>query len=224
MEICSRQTQPAFAGWLKILAKVKIFEVCSAKDDRKKKVNMKIGYARVSTEDQKLELQVAALKKAGCRRIYQEKVSGTRQDRPELTKMIEQLREGDVVIVSRLDRIARSTRHLLEIMDIFRSAGAKFMSLTEPWADTTTNSGKLIMTIFGGIAEFERDLIRDRTSAGRIAAKKRGVVFGRPRKLSGPQKKLVQRLLREGNSVKQIADTFKVHESTIYRISRVGPR
>lgn len=179
---------------------------------------MKIGYARVSTEDQKLELQVAALKKAGCRKIYQEKISGTRQNRPELTKLIEQLREGDVIVVSRVDRIARSTRHLLEIMDTLQNAGAKFVSLAEPWADTTSHSGKLIITIFGGIAEFERDLIRDRTSSGRSAAKKRGVVFGRPRKLSDEQKKLVRRLLHEGKSVKQIADTFRVHESTIYRI------
>jgi DNA invertase Pin-like site-specific DNA recombinase len=190
------------------------------KDNRRKKVKMKIGYARVSTEDQKLELQLADLKKAGCRKIYQEKVSGTRRDRPELEKMIDQLREGDVVVVSRLDRIARSTRHLLEIMETIRDSGTKFQSLAEPWADTTSHSGKLIMTIFGGIAEFERDLIRDRTSAGRSAAKKRGVVFGRPKKLSDAQKKLAQRLLREGKSVRQIAETFEVHESTIYRIAQ----
>lgn len=96
---------------------------------------MKIGYARVSTEDQKLELQLAALKKSGCRIIYEEKISGTRQDRPELEKMIDQLREGDVIVVSRLDRIARSTRHLLEIMETLRDTGAKFQSLAEPWAD-----------------------------------------------------------------------------------------
>lgn len=180
---------------------------------------MKIGYARVSTEDQKLELQLASLRKAGCRKIFQEKISGTRRDRPELNKLLEQLREGDIIIVTRLDRIARSTQHLLELMEAIKDTGAKFQSLSEPWIDTTSHAGKLIMTIFGGIAEFEKDLIRDRTSAGRKSAKKRGVVFGRPRKLSESQKTLVHRLLREGKSVKQIADTFEVHESTIYRIA-----
>lgn len=190
------QLKPACAAWQNILAKVRSFEVSYEKHVRREKVKMKIGYARVSTEEQKLELQLASLKKAGCRKIFQEKVSGTRRDRPELEKMIEQLREGDVVVVARLDRVARSTSHLLDIMEKLRDSGAKFQSLSEPWADTTSHSGKLIMTIFGGIAEFERDLIRDRTSAGRIAAKKRGVVFGRPKKLSDVQKKLAQTGLR----------------------------
>lgn len=181
--------------------------------------NMKIGYARVSTEDQKLDSQLTALKKAGCRKIFQEKFSGTKRNRPELEKLLEQLREGDVVIVWKLDRIARSTRDLLDIMETIRDVGAKFQSLSEPWADTTSHAGKLIMTIFGGIAEFERDLIRERTSAGRTEAKKRGVPFGRPQKLTNEQKKLVQRLLREGKSVKQVAETFEVHASTIYRCS-----
>lgn len=104
-------------------------------------------------------------------------------------------------------------------MKTFKDTGAKFQSLSEPWADTTSHAGKLIMTIFGGIAEFEKDLIRDRTSTGRISAKKRGVVFGRPKKLPESQKTLARRLLREGKSVKQIANTFEVHEPTIYRIA-----
>lgn len=145
---------------------------------------MKIGYARVSTLDQDLDLQLKALKKAGCQKVFREKVSGASRQRPEFQQMLNQLREGDTVIVWRLDRLARSTRHLLEIMETIREAGARFQSLSEPWADTTTHAGKMIMTVFAGIAEFERELILERTHAGRIAAQARGVRFGRPPKLN----------------------------------------
>src|ERR1019366_4858206 len=118
----------------------------------------------------------------------------------------------------KLDRLARSTRDLLETIETIREAGAKFRSISEPWADTTTHAGKMIMTIFSGIAEFERDLIRERTGAGREAAKKRGVQFGRPRKLNPEQAQLVRRLLDEGQSVKDLAKTFDVHIATIYRV------
>lgn len=131
--------------------------------------------------------------------------------------MLDQLREGDVVVVWKLDRLARSTRDLLETMEIIRDAGARFQSLSEPWADTTTYAGKMIMTVFAGIAEFERDLIRERTGAGREAAKRRGVLFGRPRKLSPEQVRVASQLLSEGKAVRDIAKLFKVHESTIYR-------
>jgi DNA invertase Pin-like site-specific DNA recombinase len=180
---------------------------------------MKIGYARVSTVDQHLDLQLQALKKACCTKIFREKVSGTSRSRPELQRLLEQLRAGDTVVVWRLDRIARSTRHLLEVMDMIREAGARFQSLSEPWADTTTHAGKMIMTVFAGITEFERDLIRERTAAGRVAAKQRGVCFGRPRKLNTTQEKLARRLLTEGKSAKEIALTFNVHPTTIYRLS-----
>jgi DNA invertase Pin-like site-specific DNA recombinase len=139
---------------------------------------MKVGYARVSTQDQSLDLQLRALKKAGCRKIFQEKASGGTRVRPEFQRMLDQLREGDVIVVWKLDRLARSTRHLLETVEIICDAGARFQSLSEPWADTTTHAGKMIMTVFAGIAEFERDLIRERTAAGRNAAKQRGVRFG----------------------------------------------
>jgi DNA invertase Pin-like site-specific DNA recombinase len=178
-----------------------------------------IGYARVSTLDQHLELQLRALKKAGCTKIWREKVSGMTRQRPELQRLLEQLRTGDTVVVWKLDRIARSTRHLLEIMDTIREAGARFRSLSEPWADTTTNAGKMMMTIFAGIAEFERELIQERTTAGRIAAQKRGVRFGRPHKLNSDQEKLARRLVSEGKGVPEIAHTFNVHPSTIYRLS-----
>ena len=179
---------------------------------------MKIGYARVSTQDQKLDLQLQALKKAGCRKIFKEKASGAAGVRPELQRMLDQLREGDVIVVWKLDRLARSTRDLLETTEVIRDAGARFQSLSEPWADTTTHAGKMIMTVFAGIAEFERDLIRERTAAGRNAARQRGIRFGRPPKLNAEQRKLIRRLLGEGSGVREVAQTFDVHPATIYRL------
>lgn len=179
---------------------------------------MKIGYARVSTTDQNLELQVTALKEAGCTRIYQEKISGVKKERPELRRLLDQLRPDDVVVVWKLDRLARSTHQLLEFVEIIQGANALFQSLSEPWADTTSHAGKMIMTVFAGIAEFERDLIRERTSSGRLAAKQRGVRFGRPEKMNEEQKSLAVRLLQEGKSVSEIAKTFNVHKATIYRL------
>jgi DNA invertase Pin-like site-specific DNA recombinase len=179
---------------------------------------MKIGYARVSTTDQNLELQLSALHQAGCGRIYQEKISGSKKERPELQRLLDQLRPDDIVVVWKLDRLARSTRNLLDLVESIRAADASFLSLSEPWADTTTHSGKMIMTIFAGIAEFERDLIRERTNAGRVAAKHRGVQFGRPKKLTEDQQALAARLLQEGKSVSEVATIFKVHGATIYRM------
>jgi len=132
--------------------------------------------------------------------------------------MLDQLREGDVVIVWKLDRLARSTRNLLEIVESISDAGARFQSISEPWADTTTHAGKMIMTIFAGIAEFERYLIRECTGAGRADAHKRRVRFGRPKKMNEDQTKLAKRLLKEGKSVREVARTFSVHPATLYRI------
>ena len=179
---------------------------------------MKIGYARVSTNDQNLDLQLAALKEAGCGRIFQEKISGAKIERPELQRLLDQLRPDDIVVVWKLDRLARSTQNLLELADQIKLAEASFCSLSEPWADTSSPSGKMIMTVFAGIAEFERDLIRERTGAGRIAAKQRGVRFGRPEKMNEEQKLLAKRLLQEEKSVSEIAKTFNVHKATIYRL------
>jgi DNA invertase Pin-like site-specific DNA recombinase len=209
---------------------LKISQIRFAKVSRKNELNcyifcegfgdrrMKIGYARVSTEDQRLTLQLDSLKKAGCTRIFREKVSGAYRDRPELNRMLDQLREGDVVAVWKLDRLARSTRNLLEIVEMIGNAGARFQSISEPWADTTTHAGKMIMTIFAGIAEFERDLIRERTGAGRADAQQRGVRFGRPKKMNIEQQDLAKRLLNEGKSVSEVARTFSVHPATLYRI------
>lgn len=183
---------------------------------------MKIGYARVSTTEQNLDLQLDALKKAGCGRIYQEKISGAKKERSELQRLLDQLRADDVVVVWKLDRLARSTHQLFDIVELIQEAKSSFQSLSEPWADTTTPGGKMIMTVFAGIAEFERDLIRERTGAGRVAAKQRGVRFGRPKKMNEEQKLLAKRLLEEDKSVSEIAKTFNVHKATIYRLQNAS--
>jgi len=138
------------------------------------------GYARVSTRDQDLASQIAELQAAGCGNIFKEKASGAKTDRPELAKAIRRLEHGDVLVVTRLDRLARSTRDLLNILDAVAKAGAGFKSLKDTWADTTTPHGRLMLTVLGGLAEFERELIRARTDDGRRRAQARGVRFGRP--------------------------------------------
>ncbi|MCA1869544.1 recombinase family protein, partial [Agrobacterium genomosp. 3] len=172
---------------------------------------MLIGYARVSTDDQTLDQQRMALKAAGCQRIFEEKVSGARRDRPQLAALLGQLRDGDVVTVTRLDRLARSTRNLLDIAEQLDAAKAGLRSLAEPWADTTSPAGRMVLTIFAGIAEFERSLIHDRTSSGRAAAKAKGVRFGRPPALSAEQIALARKLIDEGVTTRKwrICPTFK---------------
>ncbi len=178
---------------------------------------MMIGYARVSTDDQDLSIQRAALTAAGCRRIFAEKVSGAKRDRPELSRLLDQVRDDDVVVVTRLDRLARSTRNLLDIAEALNDAGAGLRSLAEPWADTTSPAGRMVLTVFAGIAEFERALIHQRTSSGRTAAKARGVRFGRPPKLTPEQIALGTRLVGEGTSVREAAKMLKCHHATLYR-------
>jgi DNA invertase Pin-like site-specific DNA recombinase len=187
-------------------------------------VAMLIGYARVSTDDQNLSLQRAALQTAGCKRIYEEKISGAKRDRPELARLLDQIRSQDVIVVSRLDRLARSTRDLLEIAEKLNAAEAGLRSLHEPWADTTSPAGRMVLTVFAGIAEFERELIHERTSAGRIAAKDRGVRFGRPSKLTSDQIALAQRLTAEGTSVADVSKVLNVHRTTLYRVLDLGPK
>lgn len=178
---------------------------------------MKIGYARVSTKEQTLENQLSRLADAGCELIFEEKVSGTARKRCELENMLEQLRKNDVVVVTRLDRLARSTAELLRIAETVNEKSAGIQSLDEPWADTTSPSGKMIMTVLSGIAEFERSLILMRTREGREAAQARGVAFGRPSKLRNDQKELVRELVQTGQSISAVARTFNVHPATIYR-------
>jgi DNA invertase Pin-like site-specific DNA recombinase len=177
-----------------------------------------LGYARVSTEDQDLTNQRAELHAAGCTKIFSEKITGTRRDRAELARMLDHLRAGDVVTVTRLDRLARSTRDLLDIAERIDQAGAGLRSLAEPWTDTTTPAGRMVLTVFAGIAEFERALIIDRTRSGRVAAKARGVKFG-PRLTLAPDQIAHARNLiyQETHTVKDVASLLGVHRSTLYR-------
>lgn len=178
----------------------------------------RIGYARVSTRDQFLDGQLGAL--SGCYRIYSEKASGAKRDRRELEKALAALKEGDVLVVTRLDRLARSTRDLLEIVRIVKDAGAGLQSLSEPWADTTSPAGTLMMTILAGLAEFERALIIERTTEGRKRAMEAGVRFGRPPKLRPIQRKAAVQMVGEGKSYGEVARAMGVHRTTILRASR----
>ncbi len=179
---------------------------------------MKLGYARVSTDEQSLESQCQRLSAAGCEKLFEEKISGAARNRPKLEKLVEQLRKGDVLVVTRLDRLARSTSELLRIAERITEKNAGLQSLDEPWADTTSSSGRMVMTIFAGIAEFERTLILSRTQEGRLAAQARGVAFGRPKKMQPDQQELARELVRDGKSISAVARTFNVHPATIYRV------
>jgi DNA invertase Pin-like site-specific DNA recombinase len=181
------------------------------------------GYARVSTQDQNLAGQLAELSGAGCVKVYREKASGARTDRPELAKALKRLEPGDVLIVTRLDRLARSTRDLLNILDVIAKAEAKFKSLHDPWADTTTPHGELMVTILAGLATFERHLIRARTDDGRKRAQARGVRFGRPCKLTIHQRREALDRLAAGETQADVARTFGVDPTTIGRLSSVAP-
>ena len=177
-----------------------------------------LGYARVSTDDQDLTLQRDHLRAAGCNKLFAEKVSGARRARPELDRMLDHLRPGDVVTVTRLDRLARSTRDLLDVAERIRSCGASLRSLAEPWADTTSPAGRMVMTVFAGIAEFERSLILERTRTGREAAKARGVQFGPRPTLTPAQLDHARKLIeQEDRAVSEVADLMGVHRSTLYR-------
>jgi DNA invertase Pin-like site-specific DNA recombinase/predicted nucleotidyltransferase len=178
------------------------------------------GYARVSTEGQTLDSQVEVLKAAGCEKIFREKVSGARADRPQLLRLLDVIGSGDVLNVSRLDRLARSTRDLLNIIETLSSRGAAFRSLGDQWADTTTPHGRLMLTVLGGLAEFERELIRARTSDGRARAKARGQHMGRPPTLTVHQRQEAARVLRSGAATQaDLARQFNVSKSTISRLA-----
>lgn len=178
---------------------------------------MKLGYARVSTGGQELDLQRRQLAEAGCERFVEEKASGARRKRPALEGLLDDLRPKDVLIVTRLDRLARSTTELLRIAEKIREKEAGLQSLEEPWADTTSPAGRMVLTVFAGIAEFERELIHSRTEEGKHAAKLRGVAFGRPPKMRSDQRQLARQLIEDGKSVSEVARTFNVHPATIYR-------
>lgn len=179
---------------------------------------MKFGYARVSTTEQNLDLQTNALKAENCNQIFSEKISSRAKHRPELGKLLSQLRADDELIIYKLDRIARSTTELLNLLESLTNKGVAIKSLNEKWADTSTPAGKAMITVFAGFAEFERDLIRQRSQDGRNAAIKRGVKFGRPTKLSKVQTELIIDAFESGASVKQLAESFDVGRDTIYRL------
>ena len=176
------------------------------------------GYARVSTDGQTLAAQEGELTAAGAAKVYAEKVSGAKTDRAELGKLLNRLQPGDTLIVTRLDRLARSTRDLLNILDTVAKAGAKFTSLQDKWADTTTPHGELMVTILAGLATFERHLIRSRTSEGRVRAQQRGVRFGRPPALTLHQRQEALARLQAGETQADIARRFNVHGTTIGRL------
>lgn len=177
-----------------------------------------IGYARVSTTGQDLAAQLAELTAARCTTIYREKASGARSDRPELARMLAQIAAGDVLVVTRLDRLARSTRDLLNVLDAIGKAGAAFRSLRDTWADTTTPHGRLMLTVLGGLAEFERELIKARTGEGRERARANGVRFGRRPKLTPHQRQEAVRRVQAGETLADVARSFNVDGTTIGRL------
>ena len=178
---------------------------------------MKFGYARCSTLDQNMDWQIDALMKEGCDRIFQEKFTGTRKDRPELLRMLDMLREGDTVIICELTRLSRSVKDLFDLVERVEKAGANIKSLKEPWLDTTTPQGRLLFTIFSGVSQFERELIRERTMEGLASARARGRMGGRP----GKDKKVVEQALTlydsRAYSVDEISKTTGISRATLYK-------
>jgi DNA invertase Pin-like site-specific DNA recombinase len=178
---------------------------------------MLIGYARISTDDQNLDLQRDALTKAGCEQIYTDRVSGTKASRPGLTEALSHLRSGDTLVVWRLDRLGRSLRHLIDTITDLQERGVGFKSLTES-IDTTTSGGRLVFNIFGSLAEFEREIIKERTNAGLQAARSRGRNGGRPKKLTAKQVQMLQHLAADKkHSVSEICQTLGIGRTAFYR-------
>lgn len=178
---------------------------------------MKIGYARVSTADQNLDLQIKALEEAGCEKIFTDKTSGVNFERKGLTEIIEFVRTGDMLVVWKLDRLGRSLQDLINTVNLLQEKDVEFTSISEG-IDTTSAGGKLVFHIFGALAEFERELIRERTKAGLAAAKARGRTGGRPRKLNKKQIQMMKKMWEsEEYQVKEICHTFDISRSTLYR-------
>jgi DNA invertase Pin-like site-specific DNA recombinase len=182
--------------------------------------NRLIGYARVSTYGQTLDSQLDQLRKAGCssRNIYREKVTGARADRHELNRMLGKLAPGDLVTVTRIDRLARSTFDLFGIVKRIVDAKAQFRSLAEPWADTGSRTGRLMLAVLGGLADVERDLIRTRTAEGRSRAKAQGKHMGRPPSLTPAQKKEAIRRRARGATLQELAHSYNVSRATTSRL------
>ncbi len=186
---------------------------------------MQVGYARVSTGEQILDLQLDALAAAGCGKVFEETASGAKADRPILAEALSYVREGDTLVVWRLDRLGRSLPHLIETVALLAERGIGFRSLTEQ-IDTTTPGGKPVFHVFGALAEFERDLVRERTHAGLAAARARGRTGGRPKKLADPKRLALARALYDGGQadVATICQTLGVSRATLYRALNEHPR
>lgn len=180
--------------------------------------NRLVGYARVSTTGQTLDAQLAQLKGEGCAVVFKDTASGARADRRELQKMLAQLQPGDVVAVTRIDRLARSTFDLFAIVKKIADAKAHFRSLAEPWADTGTSTGRLMLAVLGGLADVERDLIRTRTAEGRARAKAKGKHLGRPSKLTVEQRQEALARKEVGEPLAEIARSYNVNRMTIARL------
>jgi DNA invertase Pin-like site-specific DNA recombinase len=184
---------------------------------------MQIGYARVSTKEQILDLQVDTLRKVGCEKVYREVVSGAKAERPVLDALLRNLRAGDVLVIWKLDRLGRSLRHLVELAGILLEKGVGLKSLNDP-IDTTTSQGRLVFNLFASLAEFERDLIRERTQAGLAAARARGRKGGRPKGLPPQAERTAyaaETLYREQRlSVREIAEELGIAKSTLYEYLR----
>jgi DNA invertase Pin-like site-specific DNA recombinase len=184
---------------------------------------MLIGYARVSTHDQTLNLQRDALEKAGCTKIFTDTASGAKAERKGLEEALSYVRKDDTLVVWRLDRLGRSLPHLITTMTNLEERGIGFKSLTEN-IDTTTSGGKLIFHIFGALAEFERNLIRERTTAGLVAARARGKKGGRPKSLTGKQVGIARDLYEKRHPIAEICRTLKISRPTLYRSIKTGNR
>ena len=182
---------------------------------------MKYGYARVSTDGQSLDTQVKQLRATGAEKVFRETASGARADRAQLRRAIDQLQKGDVLIVTRLDRLARSTRDLLNTLATITAKGAGFRSINDTWADTTTAHGRLMLTVLGGLAEFERELIRARTGEGRERAKANGVKMGRKPKLTDHQKR--EAIRRRDHGDETLAEIGRSYNVSGWTISRLTP-
>lgn len=178
--------------------------------------NYIFGYARVSTEQQNLDRQLDALKRYGCDVIYNEKMTGTKRERPELAKLLDRMTEGDTVVIESLSRLGRSTKDLIELTEMFQSKGVHLVSLKES-IDTSTSTGKLLFTLMSAIAQFERDVIADRTREGLKAAKSRGRCGGRPKADADAVRKAVKLYKTNQYSIKEIEELTGVKKSTLYR-------
>src|SRR3954469_19135472 len=185
-------------------------------------MGMIYGYARVSTDGQSVEAQVTALTAAGAEKVFREVASGAKTDRTQLLRMLGRLAPGDVVTVTRIDRLARSTFDLFAIVKRIVDAGGQFRSLAEPWADTGTSTGRLMLAILGGLADVERDLIRTRTAEGRSRAKAQGKHMGRPPSLTAAQQKEAAKRRARGATLQELAHSYNVGVSTIRRATRVA--